>query len=168
MEEMKAWISETQIGPDGYFAVTGFESSMSLYHTALSGSFVLSVIDGRARPAPFRVPDGHSAYNELIRVVRRVSLDEQACWFYVTAPDNAFSTLEWVQKCNYNHALDYRLESFERSPAAEGGLSLLGLVGASRRWLLLHEYEQSESFDISVYGSTEFCHAIAAGVGLVG
>jgi hypothetical protein len=165
VEEMRAWIVNTLIGPNKYFAPTGFESTTSLYHTALPGSFVLSVIDG-VSPAPFRVPGGRSAYNELVRVVQRVSDDEQAFWFYVTDPDNAFSMLEWVQPCNYDHALDHRLESFERSPAIEGGRSLLGLAGASRRWLLLHEYEQSESFEISVYGPSEFCRAIAAGVGL--
>lgn len=166
IEDVKSWISGTLIGSDGYFAPTGFEASLSLYHTKLGGSFVLSLIDGSARPAAFRVPQGRSAYNELVRLVQRVSGDEQAYWFYVADPDNALSVLEWVHRCYYDHALDYRLESFERTPAAEGGCSWLGLVGASRRWLLLHEYNQGNSFGISIHGPAEFCRAVAAGVGV--
>jgi len=166
IEDMKAWVNSTLIGSDGYFAPFGFASNLTLYHTPLGGSFVLSLIDGSARPAPFRVPAGRSAYNELVRTVQRASGDEKAYWFYVTDPDNALSVLEWVHHCNYNHALDYWLESFERSPAAEGGCSWLGLAGLGRQWLLLHEYNQCNSFGISVHGTIEFCRTVAAGIGI--
>jgi hypothetical protein len=165
VDDVRAWIDGTLIGSDGYFAPTGFASSVPLYQTPLRGSFVLSVIDGSARLAPFRVPDGRSAYNELIRVVRRVSADEPAYWFYGTDPDNALSVLSWVHRCHYEHALDYRLGSFETEPAQEGGRSWLGLAGQSRRWLLLHEYNPCNSFAITVHGPSEFCRAVAAGVG---
>ncbi len=94
---------------------------------------MLSVIDGSTRPAAFRVPSG-SGYCELIRVVRRVSADEPAYWFYGTDPDNALSVLSWLHRCHYDHALDHRLESFETEPAREGGCSWLGLAGGSRQW----------------------------------
>jgi hypothetical protein len=165
-EDMKAWVSGTLIGPDGYFAPTGFPSSRTLYHTPLAGSFVLTLIDGSARPAPFRVPEGRSAYGELVRVVQRVSAGEPAYWFYGTDPDNALSVLEWVHRCHYDHDPGYRLEAFERSPAAEGGRSWLGLAGGSRRWLLLHESDPSTSFSISVHGRPEFCQEVASGVGI--
>jgi len=158
-------VNGTLIGPDGYFSPTGFASSLPLYHTPLHGSFVMSVIDGSARPASFRVPEGHSAYNELIRVVRRESADEPACWFYGTDPDNCLSVLAWVHQCHYNHALDGCLESFETTPAVQGGVSWLGLSGVSRRWLLLHEYSPHDSFAITFHGPPEFCRTVAAGVG---
>lgn len=166
IEDMRTWVSATLIGQNGYFAPTGFESSLALYHTRLAGSFVLSLIDGTASPAPFRVPEGRSAYNELVRAVQRASDGESAYWFYVTDPDNAQSMLEWVHRCHFEHALDYRLESFERTPAAQGGCSWLGLAGASRRWLLLHEYNQCNSFGLSIHGPLAFCRAVAAGVGV--
>jgi hypothetical protein len=79
LEEMKAWIDGTLIGPDLYFATTAFKSSRSLYWTSLGGSFLLSLIDGSAGPAAFRVLEGRSKYNELIRVVQRLSAAEPAC-----------------------------------------------------------------------------------------
>ena len=165
VEDVRSWVNGTLIGSDGYFSPTGFASSLPLYHTPLYGSFVLSVIDGSASPAPFRVPDRRSAYKELIRVVRRVSADEPACWFYGTDPDNCLSVLAWVHRCHYDHALDGCLESFETTPAVQGGCSWLGLVGESQRWLLLHEHSPHNSFAISVHGPPEFCRAVAAGVG---
>ena len=165
IEDVRAWIDGTLNGPDGYFAPTGFASVLPLYHTALRGSFVLSMITGTARPAPFRVPDGRSAYHELIQAVRRASADEPAYWFYGTDPDNALSVLSWVRRCHYEHALDHALQSFETEPADEGGCSWLGLVGESRRWMLLHEYDPGNSFAINVHGPPEFCRAVAAGLG---
>jgi len=166
VDDVKAWINGTHIGPNRYFTPTGFEYSLPLYNTPLCGSFVLSVIDGSARPAPFRVPSG-SGYCELIRSVRRVSVDEPACWFYGTDPDNAFSRLSWVRQCYYDHSLDYALESFETEPTREGGCAWLGLAGVSRRWLLLHEYSAGNSFGITLHGPAEFCRAVGAGVGIV-
>ena len=167
LDNVAAWINRTLIGPDGYFAPNGFEFTLPLYHSPLHGSFLLSVIDGSAQPATFSVPSGRSPYNEPIRTVRHVSEDDPAFWFYGTNPDNALSLLSWVHRCHYDHALDYRLESFETEPAAEGGCSWLGLASASRKWLLLHEYSPSNSFDISVHGTLGFCQAVAAGVGLL-
>jgi hypothetical protein len=166
VEDMTAWINGALMGPDGYFTPTGFEYSLPLYNTPLSGSFVLSVIDGSAHPAPFRVPSG-SGYCELIRSVQRVSTDEPACWFYGTDPDNAVSVLSWVRQCNYDHALDHALESFETEPAREGGCAWLGLAGESRRWLLLHEYSSCNSLGITIHGPAEFCRAVAAKVGIM-
>jgi hypothetical protein len=166
VEDVTAWINGTLIGPDGYFSPTGLEYSLSLYDTPLSGSFVQSMIDGSARPAPFRVLSG-SGYCELIRSVRRLSADEPACWFYGTNPDNALSVLSWVRPCHYDHALDYALESFETEPAREGGCAWLGLASPSRRWLLLHEYSPCNSFGISVHGPAIFCREVAARVGIV-
>jgi hypothetical protein len=166
VEDVKAWINGTLIGPDGYCTPTGFEYSLPLYSTPRCGSFVRSVIDGSTRPAPFRVPSG-SGYCELIRSVRRVSADEPACWFYGTDPDNARSLPSWVRRCHYDHALDYALESFETEPTREGGCAWLGLAGASRRWHLLHEYSACNSFGITLHGPAEFSRAVAAGVGIV-
>ncbi len=72
----------------------------------------------------------------------------------------------WVHRCHYDHALDHPLESFETEPAREGGSSWLGLVGGSRQWLLLHEYSPFNSFAISVHGPSEYCRAVATGVGI--
>lgn len=166
IEDMKAWVSGTLIGPDGYFSPTGFDASLTLYHTPLGGSFVLSIIDGSARPAPFHVPEGRSMYNELVRAAQRASGGEPAYWFYVTDSDNALSVLEWMHRCNYDDALDHCLESFERTPAVEGVFSWLGLAGASRKWLLLHEYSQCNSFGMSVHGPPDLCRAVATGVGI--
>ena len=166
VEDVRAWITGRLIGPDGYFAPIGFASSITLYHTSRSTARLCCPSSmAAARPAPFRVPDGRSAYHELVRVVRRVSADEPAYWFYGTDPDNALSVLSWVRRCHYDHALDHPLESFETEPAQEGGCSWLGLMGESQWWLLLHEYSPCNSFGITVHGSPEFCQAVAAGVG---
>lgn len=166
IEEVKAWINDKLIGPDGFFDPSGFETSHTLYHTPLTWSFVLSLIDGITCPAPFRVAKGCSPYNELIRSVQRTSGNEPAYNFYVTDPDNALSILQWVHRCNYERHLGHLLESFERSPAEEGGCSWLGLTGVSRQWLLLHKYNQCNSFSISIHGSPKFCQAVAADVGV--
>lgn len=166
VEKMTAWIGTELIGPDRYFAPTGFESSLVLYHTELPDSFVLAVIEGSTRPAPFRVPKGQSSYRELVRAVHRLSDEAPACWFYITDPDNCFSILEWVRPCGDGDSPGWWLECFERNPAAQGGISWLGLAGADRRWLLLHEYNQGNSFEISIYGPSDFCRAVAVHMGV--
>lgn len=163
---MKEWIARVLIGSDGYFVPQGFESSLQLYLTPLSGSFLLSLLDGIATPLPFLVCEGRSRYAELIRAVQRGSDYETANWFYITNPDNALSILEWVRPLRREHPVDVWLDEFERSPAKEGGVAFLGLAPDSKRWLLLHEYEQSESFKITVHGAADFCARVAEAVGL--
>jgi hypothetical protein len=167
IEEIRAWITGRLIDADGYFSPAGFEFAVSLYSTPLSWSFVLSLIDGGTQPAPFRVADGRSKYEELIRAVKQASRNEAAFWFYITDPDNCHSVLEWVEPCHYDHTLHAHLQWFETSPADEGGCSYLGLAGSSKQWLLLHEYNRANSFGISLHGPSEFCRQVAASVGII-
>jgi hypothetical protein len=89
---------------------------------------------------------------------------ERAFWFYVTCPDNSASIVSWVQECRYDWALDEPLSRFEVEPAREGGVSYLGLLGASVRWLLLHQHDPDEEFSISFHAPAEMCEELSRGL----
>lgn len=162
--EMQAWLRSTQFTKDCYFEPTGFEREVILYETPLNWSFVLTIIEGTAKSASFSAEAGCSKYRKLINVIQSATGNQEAFWFYGTDPDNTLSILSWIRVCNYNNAPEYELNNFERFPADQGGVSWLGLVGADRKWLLLHEHDPS-SFSIKFFGANDLCEKIATMLG---
>ena len=160
-DAIETWLRSTQFSDDRYFSPSGFEDSVQLYHTPLDLSFVQTVIDGTSRHAPFSNKNDGSRYQALVDAIRTVTEDEPAYWFYVTDPDNAVSLLSWIRVCNYEYAVEYHLSCFETSPAPEGGLAQLGLVGEDTRWMLLHQHNPCNDFRIEFHGSTALCSAVA-------
>lgn len=161
IDDVKQWLLTTQFSNDGYFSPNGFEQSATLYDTPLGLSFVLAMIDGSADPAPFVPDDGGSRYGKLIETIRRATNNSPAYWFFGNDPDNAFSELLWIRRCDYQLASEYNLNQFETSPAPEGGVSWLGLVSGDKDWLLLHHHNPCNRFRIEVHGPAEWCSNIS-------
>jgi hypothetical protein len=160
----RSWIDSALAGQAAGFEPHGFESVFVVYRVGLRGSFLASLINGARELTTFAVPDGRYRYGELMREVGRLTGRERAFWFYITYPDNSSSIVSWVQECRYGWALDEPLSRFETEPAREGGVSYLGLLGASARWLLLHQHRPDEEFVISFHGPTRMCEALSHGL----
>src|SRR6056297_376722 len=155
--EIETWIQSTQFDADGYFVPTGFGRTVTLYQTPVEWSFVLALIDGSGKAASFSDGTGRSQYQQLIAAVRSVTNDQQAYWFYGYDPDNALSVLSWVRENNYEYATEWNLNSFETSPAPEGGVSWLGLVASDKQWMLLLEHNPCNDFKITFHGTADLC-----------
>ena len=76
-------------------------------------------------------------------------------------PDNALSVLSWVRACYYECASEYNLNSFETSPAPEGGVSWLGLLDADKKWMLLHTLNPCNEFRIDFHGTPSICDTLS-------
>jgi hypothetical protein len=115
------------------------------------------LIDGSGKAASFSDGTGRSQYQQLISAVRSATNDQQAYWFYGYDPDNALSILSWVRENNYEYATEWNLNSFETSPAPEGGVSWLGLVASDKQWMLLLEHNPCNEFRITFHGAADLC-----------
>jgi len=155
--EIETWIQSTQFDADGCFRPTGFDRTVTLYETPVEWSFVLALIDGSGKAASFSDGSGRSQYQQLISAVRSATNDQQAYWFYGYDPDNALSILSWVRENNYEYATEWNLNSFETSPAPEGGVSWLGLVASDKQWMLLLEHNPCNDFKITFHGTDDLC-----------
>ena len=151
--------SDRDLAPDDVFACAAI-----VYETPLINSFVQTVIDGCSRPASF-ANDANRPYGKLILSVKELAANEPSFAFYGRDPDNALSLLSWVRPCVYERVFQ-ELASFELAPAEEGGTSWLGLIGKSKTWLLLHEFEPGESFKITAYGTRKFCGDLLSLLGI--
>ncbi len=121
---------------------------------------MLALIDETARAASFSDGTGRSQYQQLISAIRSATHDQQAYWFYGYDPDNALSVLSWVRENNYEYASEWNLNSFETSPAPEGGISWLGLVASDKKWMLLMEHNPCNEFKITFHGTLKLCTTI--------
>ena len=154
VQEIENWIFKSLVNDDEFLSTDIFEKSEILYSTSLSNNFVATIINGSGQSASYKVaPPGQSQYNFIIRQVAEATESEPAFWFYYTVIDNAIGNINGIWENNYSYCLDSQLEKFELEPAKEGGVSYLGLVGESRKWLLLHMFEPSESFNIKFCSS---------------
>ena len=161
-----SFINERLIDSDRYLAPEKtLGTGVTLYETRLFNSFVQTVIEGSAIPAPFQTATGRSRYKNLLNAIADASGNEQACVFYGCDPDNAMSVLSWVRPCVYDTASHW-LSTFETSPADEGGNSWLGIADATTTWTLLHELEPSECFKITLYGPQEFRTKVTNSLGI--
>jgi hypothetical protein len=163
---IKTWIESTQFSCRGIFTPTGFEHRLRIYETPHELSFVLAVIDGTTQPMPFSEKNHGSRYDRLIDAVMTATNQCDAFWFFGYDPDNVLSVLSWVRACNYELASEYNLNSFETSPAPEGGVSWLGLLDANKEWMLLHTLNPCNEFSIDFFGTTDLCDSIAASLDL--
>ncbi|MES2824234.1 MAG: hypothetical protein V4732_11580 [Pseudomonadota bacterium] len=152
MRDIEDWIYKNLVGEDQLLKVSSFESSLPLYFTPLANNFVSTIINGSGVSANFKINPGEYQYNNIVRKIASISNQEPAVWFYYSVIDNAVGMLNEVWECNYEFSLDYALEKFEREPAAQGGVSFLGLLSRNKSWLLLHTYEPGESLQIDFYG----------------
>ena len=165
--EAEAWILEALRDDDClYIRPRGYEQSVRLYATRLSGGFLATLIDGREASARFGVPASEFAYPGLLRALARLTESEACFWFYVTDPDNALSLLQWTLPNNPGSTSDQHLKAFEQTPARQGGCSHLGLLAAGARWLLWHSHIPDEEFEITFHASRPLCQALLAALGL--
>ena len=157
VSEIENWILMTQYSAAGIFEPTGYDQSATLYQTPVESSFVLSMINGTSKAATFSDGSKESQFEQLISAVRSVTEDEESYWFYGVDPFDEVSVLEWVRENDYEQCSQSNLGSFETSPAQEGGKAWLGLVGASKKWMLLIGYDPGAGFQITVHGTLKFC-----------
>ena len=160
-EAITRWIESTQFSTDGIFTPSGFDHHLPIYETPHELSFVLAVIDGTSQPLPFSAKPHGSRYDRLIDAVIASTHKSGAFWFYGYDPDNALSVLSWVRACYYECASEYNLNSFETSPAPEGGVSWLGLLDADKKWMLLHTLNPCNEFRIDFHGTPSICDTLS-------
>ncbi|WP_028487592.1 hypothetical protein [Thiothrix lacustris] len=158
--KIKDWILTKQFSADGYFSPRGFAREVTLYQTQLDHSFFLSMFNGIAKASSFADGTDRSQYRQLISAIQSVTNKQQAYWFYGIDPDNALSLLSWVRENNYDYNTEWLLNSFESSPAPQGGVSWLGLVATDKQWLLLFEHNPGNVFRITLHGSHDLCSAV--------
>lgn len=90
--------------------------------------------------------------DELVTALKRRLGSGAAFWFWVVDPDNALSLLRPVELADPSFS-DYalRLKHFTDNPAEQGGESFLGLIPASKDWLLVHEFSPGNDFTLSFH-----------------
>ena len=163
---VESFVNDQLIGSNQYLSpATTFPCSAAIYQTPLLNSFVQTVIDGISRPASFPNQSVGFPYRQLLSCVKTLTDNEPFFAFYGRDPDNALSMLSWVRTCTYEQAHNM-LKSFELAPAEQGGGSWLGFTGNSTEWLILHELEPGESFNINAYGTKHFCKEITLLLGV--
>jgi hypothetical protein len=153
--EFKTWVWKNFTDKSSYdlFVVPSFPSSISLYKTGIVDSFLATIINGRVNRANFNAKNfpAEYEYDALIRHLRYATEKEASRGFYFLDHDDAWGELSSVWQWDQKYSTRY-LSYFEDEPAEEAGAAHLGIVGDSKKWMLLHDYYPGNYFEISFYG----------------
>jgi hypothetical protein len=161
-QELSDWIGHN-LFPDDFSNPQFFEASLALYSAVIPKPLIATIIHAGEQIPKFSVSQ-EQLNKILLESCQELRIIPGANWFQVNCPDNVLQEVVAVGPYSYRQPLFPLYYRLEYCPAEEGGVSIVGLLGKNKDWMLT--IEDANQLTIAVHGSKLFCERVKDKIGI--